>query len=111
NVAKMLNDNFSKLTDLKEVVTFETYDKGRHAGNGSLADRSGLRRRYIPAKKYEELKKRRIMGIPTAVNTSVGTKVKGGPVSGFAVAAFCCGRRCQQRCYVESFKGSCGSEG
>ncbi|KOQ77043.1 MULTISPECIES: hypothetical protein [Stenotrophomonas maltophilia group] len=82
NVAKMLNDNFSKLTDLKEVVTFETYDKGRHAGNGSLADRSGLRRRYIPAKKYEELKKRRIMGIPTAVNTSVGTKVKGGPVSG-----------------------------
>lgn len=81
DVAKMLNENFSKLTDLKEVVTFETYDKGRHAGS-NMADRSGLRRRYIPAKKYEEIKKRRIMGIPTAVNTSVGTKVKDGPVSG-----------------------------
>ncbi|WP_447594077.1 DNA repair protein [Stenotrophomonas rhizophila] len=77
DVAKMLNENFGQLADLQELVTFESYDKGRTAGSGSFLDRSHLRRRYIPAKKYEDMKRRRIKGVPIAVNMSASAKVKG----------------------------------
>lgn len=77
DVAKMLNESFGQLADLQELVTFESYDKGRTAGNGSLRDRSGLRRRYIPVKKYEDMKRRRIKGIPIAVAMTSSAKVKG----------------------------------
>lgn len=80
-VAKMLNENFAKKADLQEVVTFETYDKGRTSGNGGIGDRLGLRRRYIPRAKYEDLKRRRIMGIPIKVDLKASAKASAGPAS------------------------------
>ncbi|WP_411851215.1 DNA repair protein [Stenotrophomonas sp. LGBM10] len=78
DVAKMLNDKFDKLTELQELVTFETYDKGRTTGNGGVKDRMGMRRRYIPKAKYEDLKRRRVKGIPIKVDMGVAGKVKAG---------------------------------
>ena len=80
-VAKMLNQNFRKAVDLQEVITFETYDKGRTTGNGGLGDRIGLRRRYVPRAKYEELKRRRIKNVPYKVELKASTTAKAGPAS------------------------------
>ncbi len=80
-VAKMLNENFAKKADLQELITFETYDKGRTTGNGGVGDRMGLRRRYIPRSKYEDLKRRRIMGIPIKVDLKASAKATAGPAS------------------------------
>lgn len=77
-VRGLLNKDFDKLADLKEIVTFESYDKGRTTGNGGLKDRIGMRRRYIPKKKYEELKQKRVMGIPYKVEMKTKAKVKDG---------------------------------
>lgn len=77
-VRSLLNKDFDKLADLKEIVTFESYDKGRTTGNGGLKDRIGMRRRYIPKKKYEELKQKRVMGIPYKVEMKTKAKVKDG---------------------------------
>jgi len=51
-----LNKNFSKVADLKEVVTLETYNKGK----GSAGSGIGLRRRYLKTDKYLQLKAKRI---------------------------------------------------
>ncbi|MGE8224150.1 MAG: DNA repair protein [Stenotrophomonas sp.] len=75
-VAKMLNKDFSKKADLQEVITFESYDKGRSAGDGGFADRMGMKRRYIPRAKYEELKQRRIKGVPIKVDLKAAVKVQ-----------------------------------
>ncbi|MEQ4573560.1 MAG: DNA repair protein [Gammaproteobacteria bacterium] len=79
-VAKLLNKDFAKKADLVEVVTFESYDKGAHSGKVG-ADRVGMRRRYIPRKKYEQYKSRRLKGIPTKLEMSVSAKVKDGAAS------------------------------
>lgn len=57
-VKKELNKNFSKVADLKEVVTLETYNKGKSSSTG--AAQMGLRRRYLKTDKYLELKNKRI---------------------------------------------------
>ncbi|WP_396269757.1 hypothetical protein [Ideonella sp.] len=51
-VKKELNANFKKTTDLKEVVTLESYNNG----SGGI----GLRRRYLKTDKYMELRNKRI---------------------------------------------------
>lgn len=51
-----LNKNFSKVADLKEVVTLETYNKGKGSAGSSI----GLRRRYLKTDKYLQLKAKRI---------------------------------------------------
>ncbi|WP_237384670.1 DNA repair protein [Xanthomonas oryzae] len=86
-VATMLNKDFAKKADLVEVVTFESYDKGGAAGDGSVRDRMGLRRRYLPRKKYEEYKQRRIMGVPTRLAMSVSVKAKHGNAAAEVVKA------------------------
>lgn len=87
-VKALLNSSFATRADLTEVVTFESYDKGRHAGNGGLGDRIGLRRRYIPKKKYDELKAKRVMGVPTQVEIRAKASVKATtPVGTASVAA------------------------
>jgi len=53
-----LNKNFSKVADLKEVVTLETYNKGPAGRNGGSG--IGLRRRYLKTDKYLQLKAKRI---------------------------------------------------
>jgi hypothetical protein len=53
-----LNKNFSKLADLKEVITFESYKKGKRSATG--ASEMGLRRRYLKTDKYLQLKAKRI---------------------------------------------------
>ena len=57
-VKSELNKNFSKLADLKEVVTLESYRKGKSSATG--AGQMGLRRRYLKTDKYLELKNKRI---------------------------------------------------
>lgn len=57
-VKSELNKNFSKLADLKEVVTLETYNKGKSSATG--AGQMGLRRRYLKTDRYLELKNKRI---------------------------------------------------
>lgn len=51
-----LNKNFAKVADLKEVVTLETYNKGK----GSQGSGIGLRRRYLKTDKYLQLRAKRI---------------------------------------------------
>jgi hypothetical protein len=82
-IKDMLNKNFEKLADLKEVVTFESYAKGRAQGNKG-SNQFGMRRRYIPKKKYEELKAKRIKGVPFKFEWQAKASVKGtaGDVSG-----------------------------
>ena len=58
NVKTELNKNFAKLADLKEVVTLESYSKGKSSATG--AGEFGLRRRYLKTDKYLELKNKRI---------------------------------------------------
>jgi hypothetical protein len=53
-----LNKNFNKLADLKEVVTFESYVKGKDADTGGK--QIGLRRRYVSQDKYLQLKNSRL---------------------------------------------------
>ncbi len=53
-----LNKNFAKLADLKEVVTLESYAKGKSSASGD--GQLGLRRRYLKTDKYLELKNKRI---------------------------------------------------
>ncbi|MFT3734399.1 MAG: hypothetical protein QM776_05170 [Rhodocyclaceae bacterium] len=53
-VKSELNKNFEQSADLKEMVVFESYDQGKDKGN-----KLGMRRRYIPKKKLEELKARK----------------------------------------------------
>lgn len=53
-----LNKNFSKLADLKEVVTVESHAKGKDAATGGK--QMGLRRRYLSKDKYLQLKNSRI---------------------------------------------------
>lgn len=76
-VAEMLNKDFAKKADLVELVTFESYDKGkgRNGGDPSLS-RMGLRRRYIPRKKYEEYKSKRLLGMPYKLDMSRSSKAK-----------------------------------
>jgi len=57
-VKSELNKNFSKLTDLKEVVTLESYSKGKSSATG--AGQFGLRRRYLKTDKYLQLKNKRL---------------------------------------------------
>ena len=57
-VKSELNKNFPKLADLKEVMTLESYRKGKSSATG--AAEFGLRRRYLKADKYLELKNKRI---------------------------------------------------
>ncbi|MBI5925449.1 MAG: hypothetical protein HY836_07585 [Aquabacterium sp.] len=52
-----LNKNFSKQTDLKEVVTFESTAKGVNAQGGK---QMGMRRRYLSNDRYLALKNGRI---------------------------------------------------
>lgn len=78
HVAEMLNKDFSSTADLCEVITIENFDHGRTRGNGSFLDRVGWRRRYIPQKKYEELKRRRVRGVPIHVEMSTSVKAKNG---------------------------------
>lgn len=52
-----LNKNFSKLTDLKEVVTFESIAKG---GNAQGGQQMGMRRRYLSNDRYLALKNSRL---------------------------------------------------
>jgi len=79
-VADLLNKDLSRKADLVEVVTFESYDAGSASGKEGLG-RTRLRRRYVPRKKYEEYKRKRIGGIPYKLKMSVSARVKGGPVS------------------------------
>lgn len=55
-VKSELNKNFSKVADLKEVVTLEAYNKS----SGNSAPSVGLRRRYLKTDKYLQLKAKRI---------------------------------------------------
>ena len=73
-VAELLNGEFGTLADLQEVVTFESFDRGRERTERS---RMGMRRRYIPQKKYEELKRRRVRGVPIEVDLGVKARAKG----------------------------------
>jgi hypothetical protein len=57
-VKSELNKNFAKATDLKEVITVEAYNKGPNSKTG--ASQMGLRRRYLRADKYMELRNKRI---------------------------------------------------
>ncbi len=57
-VKKELNSNFSKATDLKEVITLESYQKGKDSKTG--AGQMGLRRRYLKTDRYMELRNKRI---------------------------------------------------
>lgn len=73
-VAEMLNGDFGTLADLQEVVTFESYDRGSAR---TERNRMGMRRRYIPRQKYEELKRRRVRGVPIDVDLGVKARAKG----------------------------------
>lgn len=86
-VAALLNKDFSKKTDLQEVITFESFDRGRTAGNGGVGDRFGLKRRYIPAAKYEELKRRRIRGVPIRVDLKAGARAQATGTAGVRTGA------------------------
>lgn len=78
-VKELLNKNFKQAADLKEVVVYESYDKGLHHRKGESSGRGGWRRRYIPAKKYEEMKAKRIKGIPIKIEFKAKAGVKGQP--------------------------------
>lgn len=73
-----LNKNFSKLADLKEVVTLETYNKNETKGSSQV----GLRRRYLKSDKYLELKNKRINKAEYKLNIKfagpAGTKASAG---------------------------------
>lgn len=79
-VKSELNKNFSKLADLKEVVTLETYNKGKNSATG--ASQMGLRRRYLKTDKYLELKNKRLNKAEYKLNIKfsgpAGTKASAG---------------------------------
>jgi hypothetical protein len=72
-----LNKNFSKLTDLKEVQTFESFAKG---GNAQGGQQMGIRRRYLSKDKYLALKNSRLNKLEYKLNI----KFSQGPATGGA---------------------------
>lgn len=53
-----LNKNFTKLADLKEVITFESTASGKNSATG--AQQMGMRRRYLSKDKYLQLKNKQL---------------------------------------------------
>lgn len=72
-VKSALNKDFKSLADLTEVMVFESYNKGGQQG-------MGLRRRYLPTKKYKDLWNKRIN--KEQYKTNLKVKGAAGPVSG-----------------------------
>ncbi|MCW7538458.1 hypothetical protein OOT46_11465 [Aquabacterium sp. A7-Y] len=79
-VKTALNKDFKKLADLKEVIVFESYDKGKGKEPGI-----GIRRRYLPTKKYKELWDKRLNR--NEFKVSLGLKSKGSPTGDHSVGA------------------------
>ncbi|GAB4563483.1 MAG: hypothetical protein Tsb007_31320 [Rhizobacter sp.] len=75
-VKSELNKNFSKLADLKEVVTLESFNKSGVKGESQM----GLRRRYLKSDKYLQLKAKRINKSEYKLNLKFGSvaDTKGG---------------------------------
>ncbi len=57
-IKSVLNENFSKAADLKEVITFESIPTGKNSATG--AKQMGLRRRYLSNDRYLQLKAARL---------------------------------------------------
>lgn len=72
-VKTALNKDFKSVADLTEVMVFESYNKGGQQG-------MGLRRRYLPTKKYRDLWNKRIN--KERYKTNLKIKGAAGPVSG-----------------------------
>jgi len=68
-VKSELNKNFSKVADLKEVVTLESFNKGGPKGMSQM----GLRRRYLKNDKYLQLKAKRINKSEYKLNLKFGS--------------------------------------
>ncbi|WP_341676408.1 hypothetical protein [Niveibacterium sp. SC-1] len=79
-VKSVLNKNFKTGADLKEMVTWESYNAGREKGAGNSV---GMRRRYIPQAMYDKLKARKVnkeiklsIKFPQALGTSGSSSIK-----------------------------------
>jgi hypothetical protein len=70
-----LNKSFSKLADLKEVITFESTAGGKNAATGGK--QLGMRRRYLSNDKYLQLKQKRLNQNEYKLNIKFGQ----GPAS------------------------------
>ncbi|MFT3858954.1 MAG: hypothetical protein QM742_16130 [Aquabacterium sp.] len=73
-----LNKNFSKMADLKEVITFESVASGKDSTTG--AKQMGMRRRYLSNDKYLQLKGKQLNQNEYKLNI----KFNPGPASGGA---------------------------